>query len=596
MGEISLENLLEDLKGKEQVQVDSRECSEIFVQPERVSNHPQATFDLEVSEFFTLESVMRNISTEQITPNENELNLILGGKPEVLVTQNHIHLIPLIEKIGGRQQLKPTAKELEYTSEKSNSKILTLKTLMEKIEGKANPIDKAKEVISKKSVSKSINQFSRRIISQLGLMVIKGNIYYYDGPVWKVLNDSVDLATILKSDPGDLAHELETLGDSEYNKVMKSILSEPDINKNIKFNQDNNLICLRNSAYNINDKTIIEVTPRMYFSTNLDITREDVERQDNYGYFANYLDTLSGGDKRVETLVLEVMGVLFSNYMPKHVYILTGKSNSGKSVFAEFISKLIGEANIVSVPDIDEIADDKWLSGSINGKKLLMSLDLPDFAISTKAIARIKQLTGDSEYLRANQKYKDSVQIQNTAKVLFATNHPFRVKGKADDEGMRNRMVVIPFLNAIPPEKQDHNLVEKLMLEKGYILKRCMKALQNWVENNHIFSFREDFLHYATDENMNFSDNYSFEEQLSTAINEFIEEDCLIKEGSWCSTDDLHRAYQKYCESMGIKPADKASFGRILAKNKKLDRGKKKDIRGFRGIEICNEKIGIGSE
>ena len=63
---------------------------------------------------------------------------------------------------------------------------------------------------------------------------------------------------------------------------------------------------------------------------------------------------------------------------------------------------------------------------------------------------------------------------------MMATNHKPRIRGT--DTGIWRRIRLVPFTQAIPEEKQDKRLPEKLLAELPGILNWALEGCRQWVE------------------------------------------------------------------------------------------------------------------
>ena len=121
------------------------------------------------------------------------------------------------------------------------------------------------------------------------------------------------------------------------------------------------------------------------------------------------------------------------------------------------------------------------------GKRLCIDLDLPANCINGGAVSLLKKLTG-GDLLSTDIKYMPRINFINTAKFLFATNHPILVD--TPDEAFWQRMIVIPFVNSIPREQQDHGLLDKFEAERSAIVVKALGYYRQLRANNYIFTGR----------------------------------------------------------------------------------------------------------
>lgn len=91
--------------------------------------------------------------------------------------------------------------------------------------------------------------------------------------------------------------------------------------------------------------------------------------------------------------------------------------------------------------------------------KLNISEDLPDKPLSQVTVSRIKMIS-DANCLEAEAKFIQSFSFKPQCKLLFAYNHPLKIKDR--DDAFVNRVIYIPFKNLIPKGKQDkHRIFER---------------------------------------------------------------------------------------------------------------------------------------
>lgn len=125
------------------------------------------------------------------------------------------------------------------------------------------------------------------------------------------------------------------------------------------------------------------------------------------------------------------------------------------------------------------------------------------------------------------------------------------------DQQFANRILLLPFMHAVPPTHQDHMLLEKLKNEREGILAKAVRAFNQLESRNFVFS--GDAL-------------YSFERQAvssipveANAVKKFISACCELKEG-FTPTSTLHNHYLSYCDANGFPPInDKVAFSKQLA-------------------------------
>lgn len=165
------------------------------------------------------------------------------------------------------------------------------------------------------------------------------------------------------------------------------------------------------------------------------------------------------------------------------------------------------------------------------GKRLCIDLDLPANCINGGAVSLLKKLTG-GDLLSTDIKYMPRINFINTAKFLFATNHPILVD--TPDEAFWQRMIVIPFVNSIPREQQDHGLLDKFEAERSAIVVKALGYYRQLRANNYIFTGNFPSNLVCQDENQIYS-------RISSLLHMHFEE----SKGKWTPASEILRAYSE---------------------------------------------------
>lgn len=185
--------------------------------------------------------------------------------------------------------------------------------------------------------------------------------------------------------------------------------------------------------------------------------------------------------------------------------------------------------------------------------------------------------------MTAERKFQRPFSYKPTTKLLFATNHKITIAYK--DEQFIERLVVLPFLNSVPPEDQDRELLDKMKDERPAIFNKALKAFKRLRDNNFVFTEVDEskkFVNFPATGN----ENRSF---LSEAIGQFIEQRCNVTEfkDDFTTISDLYFAFSDFymerynlsIEMDEFSKAFKAAALEIGLEYKQKNRG-----RGYRGI------------
>ena len=269
----------------------------------------------------------------------------------------------------------------------------------------------------------------------------------------------------------------------------------------------------------------------------------------------------------------------------KKFFLLYGPSNSGKSVFGSLCEYLVGVNNCSHIA-LEQLGH-KYAPAQLYGKMLNTSMDTS--ACELKNLGVLKRLTsGGKDVIEPEGKYAGFRKIRpDRIKLMFATNSAPVFGAKEDKKSIRNRMLVLPFLNEIPPEKQDPDLLSKLIAEKDYIIKKGLKWFKYVMENNYQFphcQLSEDLLEEFIP-TVDYSDN-----PLQMLIDDGIIE---LAPQSYITNEGLYGIYKSHCENNFIPSLPYNAFIRraktnifVTAKRIEMSDGKKPNcILGIRYVQ-----------
>ena len=282
-------------------------------------------------------------------------------------------------------------------------------------------------------------------------------------------------------------------------------------------------------------------------------------------------------------LVMEVLGYIISPFLSaKRFFVLGHASNSGKSLFANFLRKVIGAKNISDVA-LEEMGENFGLA-PIVGKVLNLGMDLEDEPLSKKTIAQLKKLTG-MDVSTINEKYEKRFSYINKAKFLFATNHPLKFKKR--DEAFIERMVFVPFMTSIPKSKRDRKLMEKILAEKDAILTKAILAARDLYYHDFVFTGEDEF------RELGIGRGSATVETVEWFYDECCEQDISNDEITF--TEDLYSSFKQFCDENHLEPISECRFSKELSAasgvqkrrgNKMIDGKRVSQPWGFPGIKI----------
>lgn len=279
----------------------------------------------------------------------------------------------------------------------------------------------------------------------------------------------------------------ETLHSSHvYDEVYKQIVISSGRVKSDELNSYQDLINFQNGLLNISTLELSPHSPEIY--STIQIPCGWSGRGGESPIFDTYLETLTNGDKDVEQLLLEYIGLVISNipgYMTKSGLFLTGAGDTGKSKYLELLARLIGADNYAET-DLSKI-EERFGTFPLWGKRLAGSGDMS--YMSVRELKTFKKLTG-GDRIEFEQKGKDAFTGRYNGCLLFCCNEMPKFGGD-QGEHVYERITLVPCRNIIPKEKRDPQILDKILPERSAIIYKAVLALRVFIERGYKFNIPE---------------------------------------------------------------------------------------------------------
>jgi len=161
-------------------------------------------------------------------------------------------------------------------------------------------------------------------------------------------------------------------------------------------------------------------------------------------------------------------------------------------------------------------------------------------------IENVKKLTGN-DVLRAEKKYQNSYEFENTAKLIVTSNNEIRLPSTGPD--MRDRLRFVPFDLYVPFEKQDHSLAKKLRKEAPGILYRLIQEAVICVQGGE----------FPKCEAVDTATEKYFDKQDTVKLFML---DCIEPcPGGKIQAGELYAKYKAWCENSDYTPKTNRVFG-----------------------------------
>jgi putative DNA primase/helicase len=255
----------------------------------------------------------------------------------------------------------------------------------------------------------------------------------------------------------------------------------------------------------------------------------------------------------------------------EHVLLfLYGTGANGKGVFINTIVNIFGDYAVVAPMDLFMASKHERHPTEIaklRGARLVVAQETEKGrhwdTVKIKMLTSEDKLTG--RFMR-----QDFFDFRPTHKLIISGNHKPNLR--TVDEGMRRRLLLVPFTVTIPPDERDPHLVDKLKPEYPAILRWILDGCLEWQRSG---LGVPDVVRKA-------SDQY-FDEQDTLGL--FLEAWAIRNVNAFTTTADLFKAWKTWCEQRNHHVGTERGFSDDLADHG-FERGRTGHDRGFKGIAL----------
>ena len=308
-----------------------------------------------------------------------------------------------------------------------------------------------------------------------------------------------------------------------------------------ELNSNPYIINLKNGLYNVLEDTLVPHTPDYYSTVQLNVSyNPDAECP----RFRQYLEEVI--DQSQIPLIQEMMGYfLVPVTRGQKCFVIVGEGGAGKSQLLLVLNDiLLGKENVSNVSW--QALNERFKTAELFGKLANIFADLPTRNIDDNGI--FKALVGE-DYLTVEKKNKNPFSFQSTARLLFSCNNIPKNYGDRS-EGFYRRLIIIRFDHAVPEDKKDPDLLDKLRLEADGIFLFALEGLKRLMANHYRFSETE----------ANKAELQQYRED-SDSVLSFVKDCCETGDDAFvCGSTELFNAYKAYCEESGLKPYAQKKF------------------------------------
>ncbi|HMB45764.1 MAG TPA: phage/plasmid primase, P4 family, partial [Candidatus Methanoperedens sp.] len=338
----------------------------------------------------------------------------------------------------------------------------------------------------------------------------------------------------------DIRSEVNQVFQDNYtSKIFGDILDKIQASTTIsraEFQEPLNKINLKNGVLDIRSKGLDLHNPDFNFLYKLNI---DYNPAQDCPAIKQFLHEVTANENDYQCLQEYIGYTLLSGYPFRVFLVLYGSGANGKSIFIYLIRNFIGEDN-VSVVSLQQLQADRFAPARLYGKKANVFADIPPLKMKSTDI--IKSLTGFTDKISGEKKFKDTFEFVNGAKLIFSANQLPQVDDETD--AFWNRVILIDFPNKFEGKKDDKELIKKLTTreELSGLLNFALQGLDQLLKNGR-FTYDHDTTYERWQKNT----------EVENPVQDFMEKCIETRIDALATKEALYDAYVVYCH-MVTKP------------------------------------------
>lgn len=421
-----------------------------------------------------------------------------------------------------------------------------------------------------------IDSVVKTLKEQHSFICIAGRkLYAFTGKVFEDITDKNHAAAVFKEFLSEETNRLIR----DYTEIYNQLLSDRDIwyNSIDEIRRNRYVVVFWNGTYDIREQKFYKDTfweEDHVFSILRFAYQEDNMREK--GFVDDFIDTFCNGILMRKRLFKEIVGFCISNFENKKAcFYFLGVPNSGKSSVCRFLETAVGSDAYISVA-VKQL-NSRFVSGDMEGIKVCADEDVAiRTPLRSEDVSLIKKITS-SDKIRTDAKYQKPGQLHPECKLVWAGNGMMTFETSEDLQPLIDRMIIFPLDRAIPEEKRNPNIVDKLIMGRNYIISEALRALHDLVERG--FQFTKVVPTEAYFSTQNFA----------SGIEAFVEECCILDGDSRESTSVLYETYTRFCNGHPeYKPKSINQFSSYIENKYGLKPYNDGNVRGKVGIQLCD--------
>lgn len=431
------------------------------------------------------------------------------------------------------------------------------------------------QVSKNKSVSISNDRLASILAENHTFIKVEGLLYVWSEDSSHYLHFSSEYADhfIRRNIPANFKNKITSNSIKEIIQWIKAEFSQ-DIESTEQNTCNDELILFKNCILNLRTNQTLTPSNKYFFTSTINANYKSFKFDYNT-HFEKFMDDITGGNKLLYDRLQELFGAVISNTRSiKYIPYLVGVKDSGKTLTLKLLESLIGEKYCTNL-SFDQLNKSEYLAELID-KKLNTCAETSELTLNRLDI--LKKLSGNDP-LMARPLYDSPVKFVNKALLIFAGNHLPSISSADNLNAFSKRIEIFPFNHPTTKDKQDPDLLSKLIIEKDYIVSWAVIGWQRWHSNNFKFT--------SCKEVINLADNYN---KQTNSVDAFINDCCIFDSTYKVHSHVLEQAYLNYCNAENLPAVSTKSFNQSLKSipNLKYSRFRLNDENkfGYTGIKV----------
>ena len=413
----------------------------------------------------------------------------------------------------------------------------------------------------------------QELIKRESMVFCNGASYIWTGTYYRCVVDQ-DIAMIITNLV--CAEDRVDLSPSTPKTVFQKLCVDSRLQVDIEGEAERNgmFVNTKKGIYDIVNQVLIPHDGERKFNYELDFEYVKGSTLEEAPVFRDFVESSLGLDK--QKFLLQIIAYSCSSLIGARAAIeLIGPGKRGKSVIISFLESVVDES-LRSGLSFSDIGRREYVVKLI-GKILNTCSDNDPAPMKNESL--FKRITA-CETIMARDLYKSAVSFRPTATLIFASNHDLSF-AHPDDE-LWDRVIPLVFSKAIPEEKRDPELLNKLVSEKNVIMSMALDTLHDLVENGYKFNLPDDSQEYLERRRAEIHPERAFLERYT-----------FLDPKGEISSRKLWEDFQQFCEDNVIKPLGQKTF---LVQVEAFDDGiikttlgpAHKRYNGFKGLRYKN--------